>query len=76
MTLTMMNCMANDLGRRMKQTSEKFWKCWKEDLLELREFHHTQQIGKGVKDVVQEGQIVTVYDDGQPRGLWRVHGED
>ena len=22
--------------------------------------------------MVQEGQIVTVYDDGQPRGLWRV----
>ena len=67
---------ANDLGRRMKhllKTSEKFWKRWKKEyLLELREFHHTHQISKGVKDVVQEGQIVTVYDNGQPRGLWRV----
>ena len=41
-------------------------------MLELREFHRTHQISKGVKNVVQEGQIVTVYDDGQPRGLWRV----
>ena len=65
---------ANDLGRRMKhllKTSEKFWKRWKKEcLLELREFHRTYQTSKG--DVVQEGQVVTVYDEGQPRGLWRV----
>ena len=41
-------------------------------MLELREFHRTYQTSKGVKDVVQEGQVVTVYDEGQPRGLWRV----
>jgi hypothetical protein len=67
---------ANDLSRRMKhllKTSEKFWKRWKKEyLLELREFHRMSQISKGVKDAVQEGQIVTVYDEGQPRGLWRV----
>ena len=67
---------ANVLGRRMKhllKTSEKFWKRWKKEfLLELREFHRTYQTSKGVKDVVQEGQVVTVYDEGQPRGLWRV----
>ena len=67
---------ANDLGRRMKhllKTSEKFWKRWKKEyLLELREFHRTYQTSKGVKDMVQEGQVVTVYDEGQPRGLWRV----
>ena len=70
---------ANDLSRRMKhllKTSEKFWKRWKKEyLLELSEFHRTSRISKGVKGVketVQEGQFVTVYDEGQPRGLWRV----
>lgn len=67
---------ANDLSRRMKhllKTSEKFWKRWKKEyLLELREFHRTHRTSKGVKDVVREGQIVTVYDEGQPRGLWRM----
>ena len=41
-------------------------------MLELRDFHRTCQTSKGVKDVVREGQVVTVYDEGQPRGLWRV----
>ena len=67
---------ANDLSCRMRhllKTSEKFWKCWKKEfLLELWEFHRTHQISKGVKDMVQEGQTATIYDDGQPRGLWRV----
>ena len=67
---------ANDWSCRMRhllKTSEKFWKHWKKEyLLELREFHCTHQISKGVKDMVQEGQTATIYDDGQPRGLWRV----
>ena len=67
---------ANDLDRRMKhllKTSEKFWKRLKKEyLLELREFNRSYQTSKGVKDVVQEGQVLTVYDEGQPRGLWRV----
>jgi hypothetical protein len=59
--------------KHLLKTSEKFWKRWKKEyLLELREFHRTSQISKGVKDAVQEGQIVTVYDEGQPRGLWKV----
>ena len=42
-----------------------------EYLLELRELHHhhTSRISKGVKETVQEGQIVIFYDEGQPRGL-------
>ena len=67
---------ATDLTRRMKhllRTSEKFWKRWKREyLLEFREFHRTSQVSKGVSDAVQEGQIVTVYDEGHPRRLWRV----
>lgn len=60
---------ANDLSSRMKHLQ----KCWKKKyLLELREFHCSFQVNKGMKDAVQEGQIVTVYDEGQPRGLWRV----
>ena len=67
---------ADDLSRRMKhllKTSEKFWKRWKrEHLLELREFHRNSRVSQGVNDAVQEGQIVTVYDEGQPRGLRRL----
>ena len=67
---------ASDLTRRMRhllRTSEHFWKRWrKEYLLELREFHRSSRISKGLRDVVEDGQIVTVYDEGQPRGLWRV----
>ena len=67
---------AKNLSRKMKhllKTSEKFWKRWKkEDLLELYEYHRTFQANKGAKDEPQEEQIVTVYDEGQPRRLWRV----
>ena len=38
-------------------------------MLELREFHRTCLTSKGVADVVTEGQIVTVYDEGQLRGI-------
>ena len=41
-------------------------------LLEFLKFHCSYQTSKGMKDVVQECQIVTAYDEGQPRGLWRV----
>lgn len=41
-------------------------------MLELREFHCISHVSQGVKDAVQEGQIVTVYDEGKPRGLWRI----
>ena len=65
---------ANDLNCRMKhllKICEKFWKHWKKEyLLELREFHRTCQISQGIKDAIQEGQIVTVYDEGHPRGRW------
>ena len=57
---------ADDLSRRMKhllKTSEKFWKHWKKEyFLELREFHCNSRVSQGVKDAVQEGQIVTVYE--------------
>ena len=67
---------ADDLSRRMKhfvETSKKFWKRWKQEyLLELRELHRTCQINKGIKDPIKEGQVVTVYDEGHPRGLWQL----
>lgn len=67
---------ADDLSRRMKhyiETSKKFWKRWKQEyLLELRELHRNCQVSKGIKDTVKEGQVVTVYDEGHPRGMWRL----
>ena len=74
------------LTRRMShlsRTLQHFWNRWKKEyLLELREFHRTGG-DRGSKYVVKEGDIVTVYDDGHARGLWRlgkveslVHGAD
>lgn len=61
--------------RRMSHLSKAlghFWSRWKREyLLELREFHRTRE-ERGTKYVVNEGDVVTVYDDGHPRGLWRL----
>ena len=65
-----------DLNRRMKylmKTSEQLWKRWRtENLQELWESHHHQKLNKGIQIPLREGQIVNVYEDGNPRGLWRV----
>lgn len=67
---------AQDLSRRMKhliKTSGRFWRRWrKEYLTELREFHRNPKTSKGVQDAVKEGQVVTIFDEGHPRGLWRL----
>lgn len=39
--------------------------------MELREFHRVRE-EKGTAYVVSEGDMVTVYDEGHPRGLWRL----
>ncbi len=65
-----------ELSRRMRhlmKTSEKFWRRWRREyLVELREFHRNRKVDRGVPDAVREGQVVTIFDDGQPRGLWRL----
>ena len=49
-----------------------FWNRWKKEyLLELREFHRSCE-KHGSTYIVQRGDIVTVYDEGHPRGLWRL----
>ncbi len=74
------------LSRRMchlTKTLQKFWKRWKREyLLELREHHHTR-LARGETRDLMVGEIVTVYDEGRPRGLWRlgriqelIHGVD
>lgn len=51
---------------------ERFWKRWKREyLLELREFHRTRA-KKGLHYTLKGGDIVTVYDEGHPRGMWRL----
>ena len=61
------------LTHRMKhlKTLTRFWNRWKEYLLELREFHRTRTQG-GINYNVTKGEVVTVYDEGHPRGLWRL----
>ena len=63
------------ITRRMSHLSKtlgRFWKRWKREyLLELREFHRSRARG-GVPYTLQKGEVVTVYDEGHPRGLWRL----
>ena len=59
-----MDHLAKALGR--------FWRRWKREyLLELREFHRSQAKG-GIAYTLERGEVVTVYDEGHPRGLWRL----
>ena len=56
----------------LAKSLENFWKRWKlEYLQELREFHRTGQQGECTSSL-QPGEIVTVYDEDHPRGLWRL----
>ena len=44
-----------------------------EYLVELREFHCTNRLIRGVNTTVKEGEVVTtVYDENQLRRLWRL----
>lgn len=65
-----------DLTKRMGhlvETCAKFWRRWKREYLqELREHHRSHKIPPGVTSAIGEGEPVIVYDEGQPRGLWRL----
>ena len=51
---------------------QNFWKRWKREyLLELREFHRTQP-NKGIDRSPEKGEIVSIYDEDHPRGVWRI----
>ena len=55
----------------LSKTLGRFWKCWKREyLLELREFHRSRARGGVLYTLPRE--VVTVYDEGHPRGLWRL----
>ena len=67
------------LNRRMryvKSICHHFWGRWKTEYLqELREFHRKrrQQKDNGATGIpIWEGQIVTVYEKGAPRLLWKL----
>ena len=56
----------------LAKTLENFWKrCKLEYLQELREFDRTGRQGESSSSL-QPGEIVTVYDEDHPRGLWRL----
>ena len=63
------------LTRRMHHLTkslQQFWRRWKREyLLELRE-HHRTQLSRGETRIPEVGEVVTVYDEGHPRGLWRL----
>lgn len=59
-------------ANHLAKTLERFWKRWKlEYLLELREFHRTSQQGE-IASTLQPGEVVTIYDESHPRGMWRL----
>lgn len=69
-------CSSTDtLTRRMNHLAkvlQHFWNRWKREyLLELRE-HHRVRLEKGLVHKIQKGEIVTVYDECHPRGMWRL----
>ena len=68
-------CTPGALSHRRTHLSrilQHFWRRWKaEYLLELREFHRARE-ERGSKYIIQVGDIVTVYDESHPRGLWRL----
>ena len=56
----------------LAKTLTNFWKRWTQEyLLELREFHCTGQKEESSSSL-QTGEVVTVYDEDHPRGLWRL----
>ena len=57
--------------RHLLKTLGNFWRRWKEYLLELREFHRTR-VRRGTTYNLKKGEIVKIYDEGHPRGLWRL----
>lgn len=58
--------------RHLENVLQHFWNRWKKEyLLELREFHRTH-VQKGNKYAIEKGDVVTIYDEGHPRGLWRL----
>ena len=63
-----LTCRMSHLSRILQH----FWNRWKKEyLLELREFHRARE-EKGSVYIIKEGDVVTVYDEGHPRGLWRL----
>ena len=63
-----LTCRMNHLTKLL----QKFWRRWmKEYLLELREFHRVR-LEKGIDHTPMKGEVVTVYDEGHPRGMWRL----
>ena len=67
---------AGDLSRRMqhlRKTFDQFWDRWKREYLqELREQHTSESTQSGIRRGIQEGEPVILYDENQPRGLWRL----
>ena len=56
----------------LNQALNKFWRRWKREyLLELRELHRVRE-HRGTPYDLRPGEVVTVYDEGHPRGMWRL----
>ncbi len=53
----------------LNRVLQHFWNRWKwEYLLDLRLFHRVRE-RSGSTYVIKEGDVVKVYDEGQPQGL-------
>lgn len=64
------------LTRKMKhlaQIQDNFWRRWKKEYLaELRDHHRWTRNTPGAEQAIKEGEPVVVYDETQPKGLWRL----
>ena len=51
---------------------KNFWRRWKREYLtEFKEFHHAKTQGRS-KYTLQVEEIVAIYDENHPRGMWRL----
>ena len=56
----------------LSELRSQYWRRWKREyLLELRNFHRAAQ-PSGMPHSLRVGEIVTIYDDSHPRGMWRL----
>ena len=56
--------------RHLEQMISYFWKIWREEYVtSLRESHKSS---KSKPEIVSENDIVVIYDDKQPRHMWKL----
>ena len=59
--------------KHMTKVKERLWTHWRHEYLaELRESHRNARVDQGTSLSAREGEVVTVHNENQPRGIWRL----